>query len=95
MAIGTFINLHIMINYINYYGKSKVRNIINTHIPKEHGLNDLFAIMINGLMLSERNSFLNEDNTDGSKGNGYRKTTKSGIGSKLELSIPRDRMGVL
>ena len=25
---------------------------------------------------------------------GYRKATRSGIGSKLELTIPRDRMGV-
>ena len=74
--------------------KSQVQNIITTHIQEEHGLNDLFAMMVNGLMLSERKAFLNEDETEGNKGNGYRKATKSGIGSKLELSIPRDRMGV-
>lgn len=74
--------------------KNQIQNIINTHIQEEHGLNDLFAMMVNGLMLSERNAFLDEDVTEGNKGNGYRKATKSGIGSKLELSIPRDRMGV-
>ena len=45
--------------------KSQVQNIINTHIQEEHGLNDLFAMMVNGLMLSERNAFLNEDETEG------------------------------
>lgn len=74
--------------------KSQVQNIINTHIQEEHGLNDLFTMMVNGLMLSERKAFLDDDNTEGNKGNGYRKASKSGIGSKLELSIPRDRMGV-
>ena len=74
--------------------KSQVQNIINTHIQEEHGLNDLFAMMVNGLMLSERKAFLDDDETEGNKGNGYRKATKSGIGSKLKLNIPRDRMGV-
>ena len=46
--------------------KSQVQNIINTHIQEEH---DLFAMMVNGLMLSERNAFLNEDETTGNKGN--------------------------
>ena len=61
---------------------------------KENGLNDLFSMMINGLMLSERQVFLQENEAEENKGNGYRKATRSGIGSKLELQIPRDRLGV-
>ena len=69
--------------------KTQVQNVINDYSKKENGLNDLFSMMINGLMLSERQVFLQEN-----KGNGYRKATRSGIGSKLELQIPRDRLGV-
>ena len=74
--------------------KTQLQNVINDHIQKEHGLNDLFSLLVNGLMLSERQIFLSEDQTEGNKGNGYRSASKSGIGSKLRLQIPRDRMGV-
>jgi len=74
--------------------KSQLQTLINDQLQKEKGLNDLFAMMLNGLMLSERQSFL-ADNADASnKGNGYRQARRSGIGSKLELQIPRDRLGV-
>ena len=72
--------------------KSQLQNVINDHILHDEGLTDLFSMMINGLMFSERQAFLS--NETGNKGNGYRKATRSGIGSKLELSIPRDRLGV-
>lgn len=72
--------------------KNQLQTVINDHLSKEKGLNDLFSMLINGLMLSERNAFLSKE--DGNKGNGYRQLSKSGIGSKLELSIPRDRLGV-
>ena len=74
--------------------KSQLQNVINDHIQKENGLNDLFSLLLNGLMLSERRTFLSEDQTEGNKGNGYRSASRSGIGSKLQLQIPRDRMGV-
>lgn len=74
--------------------KTQLQNVINDHVQRENGLHDLFSLLINGLMLSERKTFLSEDATQGNKGNGYRSATKSGIGSKLELQIPRDRMGV-
>lgn len=74
--------------------KTQLQNVINDHVQKENGLNDLFSLLINGLMASERRTFLSEDQTEGNKGNGYRSASKSGIGSKLELQIPRDRMGV-
>ena len=74
--------------------KNQLQNVINDHIQKKDGLNDLFSLMVNSLMLSERSNFLSEDETEGNKGNGYRSASRSGIGSKLELQIPRDRMGV-
>jgi len=74
--------------------KTQVQNVINDHLQKENGLNDLFAMMVNGMMLSERHAFLDAEKTKGNKGNGYRYAKRSGIGSKLELCIPRDRLGV-
>ena len=65
--------------------KSQVQNVINDYTKKENGLNDLFTMMINGLMLSERQVFLEDHPVEGNKGNGYRRATRSGIGSKLEL----------
>ena len=74
--------------------KSQLQNVINDHLLEDKGLSELFSMLVNGLMLSERQAFLESDNLVGNKGNGYRKATRSGIGSKLELSIPRDRLGV-
>ena len=73
---------------------TQLQSVINDHIIKENGLNDVFSMMINGLMYSEREAFLSEDQTEGNKGNGYRRASRSGIGSKLQMKIPRDRMGV-
>ena len=74
--------------------KSQLQTVINDQLNKEKGLNDLFSMLVNGLMLSERNAFLETAEGLSNKGNGYRQIKRSGIGSKLELSIPRDRMGV-
>lgn len=76
------------------FTKKQLQSIINFEIEKENGLNDLFIMMINGLMLSERKLFLSENENPKNKGNGYRSARRSGIGSKLTLSIPRDRLGV-
>ena len=73
--------------------KTQLQALINRELSKENGLNDLFAMMVNGLMLSERKVFLDTHQEPGNKGNGFRKAQRSGIGSKLSLSIPRDRLG--
>jgi len=73
--------------------KKQIAIIINSHIQEEGGLHELFEMLINGLMLSERSAFLSAQKGE-NKGNGYRYASKSGIGSKLQLKIPRDRMGV-
>ena len=74
--------------------KSQLQTVINDQLNKEKGLNDLFTMLVNGLMLSERRAYLDSEEGNENKGNGYRQIKRSGIGSKLELSIPRDRMGV-
>ena len=74
--------------------KTQLQTIINTHIQSDNGLNDVFNMVINGLMLAERQSFLTDPENSTNKGNGYRFAKKSGIGSKLQLKIPRDRLGV-
>lgn len=72
---------------------SQLQSVIKDHLLQENGLNEVFSMFVNGLMYSERQAFLNQD-AQGNKGNGYRKATRSGIGSKLQLKIPRDRLGV-
>ena len=60
--------------------KNQIQHVINDSLLQENGLNDLFSMMVNGLMLSERSSFLSTE--EGNKGNGFRKASRSGIGSK-------------
>ena len=72
----------------------QLQKVITSHLMEEKGLNDLFSMLVNGLMYSERQAFLSQEGIDGNKGNGYRQATRSGIGAKLQLSIPRDRLGV-
>ena len=43
--------------------------VINNHIQEDHGINDLFAMMVNGLMFSERSTFLNDNQETNNKGN--------------------------
>jgi len=74
--------------------KTQIQAIINEEILKENRLNELFTFVLNGLMIAERQSFLSDDQTPGNKGNGYRQVFKSGIGSRLQLQVPRDRLGL-
>ena len=76
------------------FTKKQLQSIINLELEKENGLIDLFTMMINGLMLSERKIFLSNKENPNNKGNGYDQATRSGIVSMLTLSIPRDRLGV-
>lgn len=77
------------------FTKEQLQIAINHHLEQERGLNELLSMVINGLMYSERESFLKSNPTkEKNKGNGYRKVYRSGIGKQLELKIPRDRLGV-
>lgn len=73
--------------------KSQLQSAIKSHLLEENSINDVFSMFVNGLMYSERQTFLNASE-EKNKGNGYRQATRSGIGSKLHLKIPRDRLGV-
>ncbi len=74
--------------------KNQLQNAINDHILQEKGLNEIFGMVVNSLMYAERQTFLEDSENKENKGNGYRTAQRAGIGSKLELKIPRDRLGV-
>jgi len=38
--------------------KTQVQSVINDQLQKEEGINNLFTMMVNGLMFCERKSFL-------------------------------------
>ncbi len=72
--------------------KSQVLNLIESFVSKNDP-NELFAHMLNILMKSERNAFL-EKNKDNNKGNGYRTIKKIGMHSQVTLQVPRDRLSI-
>jgi transposase-like protein len=73
--------------------KEQMQSVINSYLNEENSLNDLFSMLVNGLMYSERKEFLGQYGP-GNKGNGYRTVQRAGIGTGLSLSVPRDRLGV-
>jgi len=73
--------------------KEQLQTAITNRLTIDQGLNDVFSMVLNGLMYAERATFLNDDKSEGNKGNGYREAKRSGLGSRLSLRIPRDRLG--
>lgn len=73
--------------------KEQLQTAITNQLTIDQGLNDVFSMVLNGLMYAERATFLNDDKSEGNKGNGYRQAKRSGLGSRLSLRIPRDRLG--
>jgi len=71
----------------------QLQDTINALLNKEEGLNELLEMILNGLMKLERRQFLSQAEQPGNKGNGYRPGKALGFGRKLELQIPRDRLG--
>lgn len=67
---------------------------IQDQISEPGGLHNVYEMLINGLMYCERQAYLKDQPEGINKANGYRQISKSGIGSKLSLQIPRDRLGV-
>ena len=76
------------------FTKEQLQVAVNNYLSDSGGVNDLFTMVINGLMLGERKAFLSSEEKGENKGNGYRQLLKAGIGSGLELQVPRDRLGV-
>ena len=75
------------------FTEEQLKYAIESKINEDSGVNQLFEMVVNSLMYSEREAFLKEHKGE-TKGNGYRTLYKPGINNKLKLAIPRDRMGV-
>lgn len=73
--------------------KSQLQSAIKSHLLEENSINDVLRMFVNGLMYSERMTFLSASE-EKNKGNSYRQATRSSIDFKLDLKIPRDRLGV-
>ncbi len=72
--------------------KKQITEVIKEELKKEDGLNEIFKMTLEGLMLLEREEQTSTDPNN--KGNGYRTRKSIGFGSGFQLSIPRDRLGV-
>ena len=72
--------------------KEQISELMCKHAEREHGLHDLFEIMLESMMVAEQSEYLKAAG-DGNKGNGYRLGHTYGQGHKLEFRIPRDRYG--
>ncbi len=59
-----------------------------------HDVNQFLELIFNVLMKLERKSFLLEENNPDNKANGFRDIKGFGLGKSLELSIPRDSLGI-
>ena len=72
---------------------NQVQQSLDNIALKEGGLNTLLTMTLNSFMKAERQIFLDTNDNKKNKSNGYRKVKGFGVGSGLELSIPRDRLG--
>ncbi|WP_457617888.1 IS256 family transposase [Lutibacter sp.] len=70
--------------------KKQIENQLSKFLAKENGLNLVLEMMLNSMMLTEREMFL-ESKTRENKANGYRLGKVFGYGTQIELRIPRDR----
>lgn len=73
------------------FTKEQISELMCKHAQKENGLQDLFEIMLESMMVAERGEFLSDNQWD--KGNGFRPGHTYGHGKRLEFRIPRDRYG--
>ena len=69
--------------------KKQTEDVLSNFLNQENGLNDVMQMMLNAMMQSERQDFLESESSN--KGNGYRLGKVFGYGSQIELRIPRDR----
>lgn len=56
--------------------KEQLESVITEHLSLDEGLNNVFNMVLNGLMFSERKTFLESENGTGNKGNGYRQAKR-------------------
>lgn len=72
--------------------KPQIQSILNELVTREDGLTAMLEMTLNAFMKAERESYLHTS-TVKNKGNGFRTAQGLGLGSRLSLRIPRDRLG--
>lgn len=72
--------------------KKQLEIAIREQLSENNGLNEIFKMMLEGLMYLERQEVIKGDPNN--KGNGYRPKQSIGFGQGFKLSVPRDRLGV-
>ncbi len=72
--------------------KKQLAEVIKSELKSDNGLNEIFKLTLECLMLLEREEQIST--VSNNKCNGYRSKKSVGFGSGFELSIPRDRLGV-
>ncbi len=70
----------------------QVQELLDNFSKKPEGNKMLLEFSLNALMRAEREMFL--EKSQGNKGNGFRSVKGFGIGTQIDLHIPRDRMGL-
>jgi len=70
--------------------KKQTESVLSKFASEKNGLHNVLEMVMNSLMLSEREIHLSE--AENNKGNGYRNASVFGHGHQLELRIPRDRL---
>ena len=73
------------------FTKEQLSEAFVKHLDREKGLQDLMELMIESMMMAERREFLSD--SEGNKGNGFRRGRSYGQGRVLEFRVPRDRYG--
>ena len=73
------------------FTKEQLSEVFVKHLDREKDLQDLMELMIESMMMAERRKFLIE--SEGNKGNGFRRGRSYGQGRVLEFKVPRDRYG--
>lgn len=79
-----------MIKLTNPQLQEAIKDLLN----KDNGLNDALQMIINSMMLIERDTILTNQPVEGNKANGFRYASALGFGKEIGLTIPRDRLGV-
>ena len=69
--------------------KKQTEEVLSKFLGEKDGLNDVLQMMLNAMMLCERELFLSKE--EDNKGNGFRQSNVFGYGHQIELRIPRDR----
>lgn len=72
--------------------KLQTEKVLSQFLDKKNGLNEVLEMVLNALMHSERELFL-DSHKEKNKANGYRQGQAFGRGRQLSLRIPRDRQG--